>query len=72
MKEMGMLVVSLGSNHRFWSHLGCSGENAHIFNCQGITHTHKKPSFFFFFFFVFCFSEDTLFYLQYKEIQNNI
>lgn len=29
MKGVGMLVVSLrGVNFRFWSHLGCSGENA--------------------------------------------
>ena len=71
MKGMEMLVVSLGSNHRFWSHLGCSGENAHIFSCQGIlkgrTHTHKKAILLLLFS-----SEDTLFYLQYKEIQNNI
>ena len=33
MKGVGMLVVSLrGVNFRFWSHLGCSGQNAIIFS----------------------------------------
>ena len=33
MKKAGMLVVSLrGVNFRFWSHLGCSGQNAIIFS----------------------------------------
>ena len=36
-KNDGMLVVSLmGSNRQFWSRLGCSGQNFHIFSCQGI------------------------------------
>ena len=31
MKGVGMLVVSFrGVNLGFWSHLGCSGQNAHI------------------------------------------
>ena len=31
MKGVGMLVVSFrGVNFGFWSHLGCSGQNAHI------------------------------------------
>ena len=31
----GMLVVSLrGVNFRFWSHLGCSGQNAIIFTVE--------------------------------------
>ena len=33
----GMLVVSLrGVNFRFWSHLGCSGQNVTIFSRQGL------------------------------------
>ena len=33
MKGAGMLIVSLrGVNFRFWSHLGCSGQNAIIFS----------------------------------------
>jgi len=37
MKRLRMLVVSLrGVNHGFWSHLGCSRQNATIFSCQGI------------------------------------
>ena len=33
MKGVGMLVVSLrGVNFGFWSHLGCSGQNAIIFS----------------------------------------
>ena len=32
-----MLVVSLsGVNFGFWSHLGCSGENAIIFSGEGL------------------------------------
>ena len=32
MKVMGMVVVSLrGANFGFWSHSGCSGQNAIIF-----------------------------------------
>ena len=37
MKGVGMLVVSLrGVNFGFWSHLGCSGQNATIFSCEGL------------------------------------
>ena len=37
MKVVGILVVSLrGVNFRFWSHLGCSGQNAIIFNHEGL------------------------------------
>ena len=37
MKEVGMLVVSLrGVHFRFWSHLGCSGQNAIIFSREGL------------------------------------
>ena len=36
MKGVGMLVVSLrGVNFGFWSHLGCSGQNAIIFSRDG-------------------------------------
>ena len=34
---VGMLVVSLrGVNFEFWSHLGCPGQNAIIFNREGL------------------------------------
>ena len=37
MKWTGMLVVSLrGVNFRFWSGLGCSGQNGIIFSRQGL------------------------------------
>ena len=37
MKRWGMLVVSLkGLNFGFWSHLGCSGQNAIIFSREGL------------------------------------
>ena len=37
MKGVGMLVVLLrGVNFRFWSHLGCSGQNAIIFSHEGL------------------------------------
>ena len=37
MNEVGMLVVSLrGVNFGFWSHLGCSGQNAIIFSSEGL------------------------------------
>ena len=37
MKEAGMLAVSLrGVNIRFWSHLGCSGQNTTIFSHEGL------------------------------------
>ena len=35
--RVGMLVVSLrGVNFGFWSHLGCSGQNAIIFSREGL------------------------------------
>ena len=37
MKVAGILVVSLRDvNFGFWSHLGCSGQNAIIFSYQGL------------------------------------
>ena len=37
MKGAGMLVVMLrGVNFGFWSHLGCSGQSAIIFSCEGL------------------------------------
>ena len=37
MKGVGMLIVSLRrANFRFWSHLGCSGQNAIIFSHEGL------------------------------------
>ena len=37
MKGVGMLVILLrGVNFRFWSHLGCSGQNAIIFSKEGL------------------------------------
>ena len=37
MKVEGMLVVSLrGVNFGFWSHVGCSGQNAIIFTREGL------------------------------------
>ena len=38
MKGVGMLVVSLRGavSFRFWSHLGCSGQNAIIFSRKGL------------------------------------
>ena len=37
MKRAGMLAVSLrGVNFGFWSHLGCSGQNAVIFSRKGL------------------------------------
>ena len=36
-KGVGMLVVSLrGVNFGFWSHSGCSGQNAIIFSREGL------------------------------------
>ena len=36
-KWVGMLVISLrGVNFGFWSHLGCSGQNAIIFSREGL------------------------------------
>ena len=37
MKGVGMLVASLRVvNFGFWSHLGCSGQNAIIFSREGL------------------------------------
>ena len=37
MKGVGMMLVSLrGVNYGFWSHLGCSGQNAIIFSREGL------------------------------------
>ena len=37
MKGVGMLVASLrGVNFGFWSHLGCSGQNAIIFSREAL------------------------------------
>ena len=37
MKGVGMLVVSLrGVNFRFWSRLGCSGQNTIIFSHKSL------------------------------------
>ena len=37
MKGVGMLIVSLrGVNFGFWSHLGCSEQNAIIFSREGL------------------------------------
>ena len=39
MKGVGMLVVSLRRvNFGFWSHLGCSGQNAIIFSREGLVY----------------------------------
>ena len=38
MKGAGMLVVSLGGvNLKFWSRLGCSGQNTIIFSRKGLS-----------------------------------
>ena len=45
MKEVGLLVVSLkGVNFGFSSHLGCSGQNAIIFSCEGLVHGSTRKS----------------------------
>ena len=45
MKEVGMLVVSLkGVNFGFCSHLGCSGQNAIIFSCEGLVQGRTRKS----------------------------
>ena len=37
LKGVGMLVISLRDvNFGFWSHLGCSGQNAIIFSREGL------------------------------------
>ena len=39
MKVVRMLVVLLrGVNFRFWPHIGCSGQNAIIFNGEGLVY----------------------------------
>ena len=43
MNWVGMLVVSLrGVNFGFWSHLGCSGQNAIILSLEGLVAREKK------------------------------
>ena len=43
MKGAGMLVVSLSdANFGFWSHLGCSGQNATIFSHKGCAKKYKN------------------------------
>ena len=43
MKGARMLVVSLrGINFAFWSHLGCSGQNAMIFSREGQAKKYKN------------------------------
>ena len=45
MKGVGMLVVSLrGVNFGFWSHLGCSGQNAIIFSREGLVQGCTRKS----------------------------
>ena len=40
MKGVGILVISLrGVNSGFWSHLGCSRQNATIFSREGLVYT---------------------------------
>ena len=51
MKVAGMLIVLLrGVNFGFWSHLGCSGQNAIIFSREGLIilglHTKKYKNIF--------------------------
>ena len=42
-KGVGMLVVSLrGINFGFWSHLGCSGQNAIIFSREGLVRVARE------------------------------
>ena len=37
MKGVGVLVISLrGVNFRFWSRIGCSGQNTFTFSCKDI------------------------------------
>ena len=43
MKEARMLVVSLrGVKFRFWSCLGCSGQNTILFSRKGLLELHSK------------------------------
>ena len=45
MKGVGKLVVSLrGVNFGFWSHLGCSGQNAIIFSREGLVKGCKRKN----------------------------
>ena len=45
MKWVGMLVVSLrGVNFGFWSHLGCSGQNAIIFSLEGLERVAREKN----------------------------
>ena len=45
MKGLGILVVSLrGVNFGFWSHLGCSGQNAIIFSREGLVQGCTRKS----------------------------
>ena len=45
MKGVGMLVVSLrGVNFGFWSHLGCSGQNAIIFSREGLVRVAREKN----------------------------
>ena len=47
-KGAGMLVVSLSdANFGFWSHLGCSGQNATIFSHKGCARRNIKIYIFF-------------------------
>ena len=49
MKGAAMLVVSLrGENFGFWSHLGCSGQNAIIFSRKrSLLGLHAKKNYIF-------------------------
>ena len=43
MKEARMLVVSLrGVKFRFWSCIGCSGQNTILFSRKGLLELHSK------------------------------
>ena len=43
MKEARMLAVSLrGVKFRFWSCLGCSGQNTILFSRKGLLELHSK------------------------------
>ena len=45
MKPVGMLVISLrGVNFGFWSHLGCSGQNAMIFSCEDLIRVVREKN----------------------------
>ena len=56
MKGVGMLVVSLrGVNFGFWSHLGCTGQNAIIFSREGL-HAKKYENIYLICIFLMCHS----------------